>query len=339
MNRSAVKAGVLGGILGGVLMAAWLMLILWLTGVGFWTLLNLITNTFWRGAPLGPAFSAAALVIGLIVHVMLSVLFGVLIAIAASRLPGSRSLVIAAGGLFGAVLWAVMQYGIWRAADPAAARVITPWLFASAHLIFGLMVVLVAAILVPDDEGTHTLGHAPSAAQDLFTPAAGSVLPQRWLTARNDGGMRTIVYTDDGFGMVTDEAAGYRGTAPTPMETVVGALCGSIGVTFAKAAREIGLGYQGIDFEAAFTSGPRDPASRSAEAPRFQAVTLRVTLYDAQPDAWLADVSRVALRNCPVRRLLADAGVGVEITWAAVTSEEASLQMPLAVAARRWTGR
>jgi uncharacterized membrane protein YagU involved in acid resistance len=51
----------------------------------------------------------SSLVIGLVVHVLMSVLFGVIIATAASRLPGSRSLVIAGGALFGAVLWAVMQ--------------------------------------------------------------------------------------------------------------------------------------------------------------------------------------------------------------------------------------
>jgi hypothetical protein len=45
-----------------------------------------------------------------------------------SRLPaaGARSLVIAAGMLFTAVVWAVMQYGIWRAVDATAARDFTP---------------------------------------------------------------------------------------------------------------------------------------------------------------------------------------------------------------------
>ena len=157
MGRSAIRIGVFGGILGGVLMAAWLMFFLWLTGAGFWTLLNLITNTFLRSAPLDARFSLSSLVIGLVVHVLMSVLFGVIIATAASRLP-VPSLVIAGGALFGAVLWAVMQYGIWRAVDAPAARVITPWLFSSAHLLFGLMVATVAAIVIPDVEGAHAVG-------------------------------------------------------------------------------------------------------------------------------------------------------------------------------------
>jgi hypothetical protein len=62
MGRAALRAGAIGGILGGVMMAVWLMFILWLIGTGFWTLLNLIANTFWRGAPLGDTFTWQAVV-------------------------------------------------------------------------------------------------------------------------------------------------------------------------------------------------------------------------------------------------------------------------------------
>jgi hypothetical protein len=348
VDRSAVRTGVVGGILGGVLMAAWLMFFLWLTGAGFWTLLNLITNTFLRSAPLGPRFSLSSLVIGLVVHVLMSVLFGVIIATAASRLPGSRSLVIAGGALFGAVLWAVMQYGIWRAVDAPAARVITPWLFSSAHLLFGLLVATVAAIVIPDVEGAHAVGArgALDARRlsgmarggrhgDLVTSVAGRVTHEQRLTARNDGGMRTVIYTGAGPGMVTDEIAPLGGftTAPTPLESVIGALCGSIGVTFAKASRDIGLGYSGIDFEASFALDARSPAGQSETAGHFDAVSLHALVHDAQPSAWLDDVGRTALRRCPVTRLLADAGVAVEMTWSDVPPEPLARQVPQA---RRW---
>ena len=65
MVKAALRAGAIGGILGGVMMAVWLMFILWLTGTGFWTLLNLSANTFWRAAPLSPKFSLPAVIIGL----------------------------------------------------------------------------------------------------------------------------------------------------------------------------------------------------------------------------------------------------------------------------------
>jgi hypothetical protein len=36
MNRQALRLGALGGMLGGAMMAMWSMIVLWLTGVGFW---------------------------------------------------------------------------------------------------------------------------------------------------------------------------------------------------------------------------------------------------------------------------------------------------------------
>jgi hypothetical protein len=213
----AVRAGAGGGILAGLVMAIWLTSILWLTGTGFWTLLNPIANTFWRAAPLGPTFSGPAVIIGLVVHVLMSVLFGVMIAAAAWWLPLARSTVIAGGAVFGSALWAVMQYGIWRAADPAAARVITPWMFLSAHLIFGLITAAIAVVVVTDEEkpSAARVRAAVLDAGHLFRPAlrgqqavsmpsgTSTVLHSRRLTARNVGGMRTLTRTSDGLGIIT----------------------------------------------------------------------------------------------------------------------------------------
>jgi len=352
MNRAAIRAGVVGGILGGVVMAGWLMFILWLTGTGFWTLLNLITNTVWRAAPLGAKFSVPALVIGLAVHVMMSALFGVLIAAAAWRLPGPRSLVIAGGALFGAVLWAVMQYGIWRAVDPAAAQVITPWVFVIAHLMFGMLAAATAAIVIPDEEaapaaGRHAVrdagpipGTAPSSQQAGMTaPGIAPVPHWRVLTASNDSGMQTVTRTSGGLGMVTDEPAarGGTGTALTPLETVIGALCGDTGVTFARAAREVGFGYDGIDFEAAFTVAPGGQDGEPGVRSFFETVRVQARVRATQPEASLADVARIAERCCPVRNLLADAGVAVEMTWTAVPPEAFSREIPGAPGPRRWS--
>ena len=334
MNKAAVRAGVIGGILGGVVMAVWLTFFLWLSGTGFWTLLNLIANTFWRAAPLGPKFSGPAVIIGLVVHVLMSVLFGVLIAEVAWRLPGARSLVIAGGALFGSVLWAVMQYGIWRAADPAAARVIAPWMFASAHVIFGLIVAAMAAIVIADDDAVSPAGPlvARHAGNSIFSktlssqqaaltaPGTDPARYGRTVMARSDGGTRTVTSTSDGLGMVTDETVsrGGTGTAPTPLETVIGALCGCASATFAEAAREFGFGYEGINFEASFTLDTRGAAGEPGVPLHFQTVRVQVWVRGAQLDAWLADVARITERRCSIRSLLADAGVALEMTWTAV---------------------
>jgi uncharacterized OsmC-like protein len=371
MTRAALKAGAIGGVIGGVMMAVWLMFILWLIGTGFWTLLNLIANTVWRSVPLGTKFSLTAVIIGLIVHVLVSFIFAFLIVIAAWHLPGPRSLIIASGALFGPVIWLVMQFGIWHAVDPAAAQVITPWVFAVAHLIFGLLAAATAAIVASDEKhrvdsttltvdepmplparataqqalmgtGRHTslsgrprilpdararplpdTGPAPAPPPaSAAPPAHGPVWHRRRLTARNVGGLRTVVYTSGGPGMVTDEPvqSGGTGTALTPLETVLGALCGSTAATFAAVAREASFRYDGIDFEASFAASPPAPASQPGTRSYFQTVHVIARVAVPHPSPQLATVARTTERRCPVRNLLADAGVRVDMIWDAAPS-------------------
>ena len=379
MTRAALKAGAIGGVIGGVMMAVWLMFILWLIGTGFWTLLNLIANTVWRSVPLGTKFSLTAVIIGLIVHVLVSFIFAFLIVIAAWHLPGPRSLIIASGALFGPVIWLVMQFGIWHAVDPAAAQVITPWVFAVAHLIFGLLAAATAAIVASDEKhrvdsttltvdepmplpvrataqqalmgtGRHTSlsgrprilpdagpalqGAGPQPRSDTAGPAPaplpasaappahGPVWHRRRLTARNVGGLRTVVYTSGGPGMVTDEPvqSGGTGTALTPLETVLGALCGSTAATFAAVAREDGFRYDGVDFEASFAASPPAPASQPGTRSYFQTVHVIARVAVPHPSPQLATVARTTERRCPVRNLLADAGVRVDMIWDAAPS-------------------
>jgi hypothetical protein len=174
----ALRIGVPGGMVAGVIMALWSMGAMWVTGSGFWTPLNLIANTFYRSAPLNGTFSALALVIGLAVHMAVASFFGTLIALIAQKMPGSRSLVIAGGILLVAVVWPVMQWGVWYKLDEAAAEGYSDWIMAVAHLMFGLTAAGFAALAIADDEaarrGRHAAGHVPQPAApppgSLFQP-------------------------------------------------------------------------------------------------------------------------------------------------------------------------
>jgi hypothetical protein len=79
MNKQALTRGALAGMAGGVVMAMWSMIVLWLTGSGFWTPLNLIAHTLWRSAPVN-ASSVGGTVIGLVVHMMMSMGLGMALA-------------------------------------------------------------------------------------------------------------------------------------------------------------------------------------------------------------------------------------------------------------------
>lgn len=174
MGNRVIRVGIAGGVAGGLIMAVFAMVTMWLVGNGFWTPVNLIAHMIWRSAPLDGRFSLAAAVIGIVVHLLVAVLFATVIAVGAYRVPGSRSLVVAGGIAFTAVLWLVMQYGLWRALDAAAARNFTAWVFATAHLLFGVVAASVAAIAVPDADAApprHVLPRQSAQPDNWFTPS------------------------------------------------------------------------------------------------------------------------------------------------------------------------
>jgi hypothetical protein len=161
----------------GVVMAIWSMVAMWVTGSGFWTPLNLIAHTFYRSAPLDGTFSAPALIVGLAVHMTVASAFGIAIAVLALRLSGTRSMVIAGGILFIAVVWPVMQWGVWYKLDETAAEGFNEWIFAIAHLLFGVLVAGMASIGIADVEtakrGRHAAGRPipqPDPPGSLFQP-------------------------------------------------------------------------------------------------------------------------------------------------------------------------
>ncbi|HVC40757.1 MAG TPA: OsmC family protein [Candidatus Saccharimonadales bacterium] len=147
--------------------------------------------------------------------------------------------------------------------------------------------------------------------------ARGPKLIRNMLTARNDQGLRTVVSTGGGLTLAIDEPVvrGGTGSAPTPLETVVGALCGCTVVTFARAASELGFAYAGIDFDAEFTLDRRGLLGEADVRPHFQTVEVEARVRTAETPGRLQAVVEVTERRCPVRNLLVDAGVSLTIKW------------------------
>jgi hypothetical protein len=169
----------------GAVMAVWSMAAMWVTGSGFWSPLNLIAHTFYRSAPLDGTFSAPAVVIGLAVHMTVASAFGTTIAMLAQRLPRTRSLVIVGGVLFIAVVWPVMQWGVWYKLDETAAEGFSEWIFAMAHLLFGLVAAGLAMIGIESDETAMRARHAAGRTPPRPDPPAGSLFqPDRRLPRR-----------------------------------------------------------------------------------------------------------------------------------------------------------
>lgn len=79
---------------------------------------------------------------------------------------------------------------------------------------------------------------------------------------------------DEYDSIVTDEPVAHGGTGegPSPLQTVLGALCGCEAVTFNRTAANLDFAYRGITFEGEFTIDIRGRQGDRAVRPHFQTV-------------------------------------------------------------------
>lgn len=137
------------------------------------------------------------------------------------------------------------------------------------------------------------------------------------LTATNDATMRTVIDTGEFGTLITDEptAHGGSGEGPSPLQAVLGALCGCEAVTFNRTADEYDFAYEGIEFDAAFTIDIRGRQGDRTVRPHFQTVKVQATVTTAESEDRLREVVEEAEARCPVLNLVTDAGVDVRMVW------------------------
>jgi uncharacterized OsmC-like protein len=147
--------------------------------------------------------------------------------------------------------------------------------------------------------------------------AGASPLRRRTLTAHSEAAMRTVVDCGEAGVLVLDEPAahGGGGEGPTPLQAVLGALCGCEAVTFRRTATELGLAYSALDFEAAFTIDIRGRQGDRSVRPHFQTVRVRAIVSTAEPLEKVAAVIDETEARCPVLNLFLDAKVDLHVEW------------------------
>ncbi len=143
------------------------------------------------------------------------------------------------------------------------------------------------------------------------------LIRRKSLSARNQSGMKTVVDCGEHGTFVTDEPVAHGGTGegPSPLQAVLGALCGCEAVTFRRTAGEMGFEYAGIDFDGAFTIDIRGRMGVAGVRPHFQTVRVQATVRTEESEDRLRRVVEETERRCPVYNLLADAGVNLEMVW------------------------
>jgi uncharacterized OsmC-like protein len=144
-----------------------------------------------------------------------------------------------------------------------------------------------------------------------------ALIRRKSLTAVNEGGMRTVIDFGDAGTIITDEPVDQGGTneGPTPLQAVVGALCGCESVTFHRTAEERGFSYHGIAFEAEYRIDIRGRMGRRGVRQHFQIVRVEAVVETDEPDEELASVVEETERRCPVFSLIRDADVRLEVRW------------------------
>lgn len=143
------------------------------------------------------------------------------------------------------------------------------------------------------------------------------IVRRKALAATNNGTMMTDIDFGEYGVFVTDEPIdhGGSGEGPSPLQTVLGALCGCESVTFHRTAAEFGFDYQNIEFEAAFTIDIRGRLGQRGVRQHFQTVRLQAVVTTSESVERLNEVVTETEARCPVFNLINDAGVNLDVSW------------------------
>ncbi len=151
--------------------------------------------------------------------------------------------------------------------------------------------------------------------EDLPEP----IIRRKKITVTNDGSMMAVHDYGEYGHVVTDEPIAHGGTGegPSPLQAVVGALCGCESVTFHRTSKDMDFSYDSIEFDAEFTIDIRGRMGLREVRPHFQTVRMQATVVTTESRERFAAVVEETEARCPVYNLLQDAGVNLETLWIA----------------------
>lgn len=145
------------------------------------------------------------------------------------------------------------------------------------------------------------------------------IIRRKKVSVSNDASMMAVHDYGEYGQFATDEPIPHGGTGegPSPLQAVLGALCGCESVTFNRTAADMGFSYAGIDFEAEFTIDIRGRMGMRSIRPHFQTVRVQATVETDETAERLSAVVEETEARCPVYNLMKDAGVNLEVLWVA----------------------
>ena len=150
-----------------------------------------------------------------------------------------------------------------------------------------------------------------------------SIIRGKSLSATNLGNMTTTIEFPGLASLTLDEPVkhGGGGQGPSPLQGVLGSLCGCEAVTFSRTAKEKNFNYNGLEFEAEFTIDIRGRMGVRSVVPHFKTVRVQVYVKTNEDEARLLEVVKETEARCPVFNLIKDAGVEIECVWVRSTQK------------------
>jgi len=109
-----------------------------IVGKGFWAPLRFIASVFTLGKDTDPSFSFLPVVVGLMGHMMNSVIFGLIFALVISRIVSGVVSLVLTGMAYAAAIFAAMWFVVLPLIDPAMLLLNSAGFFLS-HLMYGLL--------------------------------------------------------------------------------------------------------------------------------------------------------------------------------------------------------
>lgn len=120
-------------------MALWAMMIAQVSGMGLWVPVQLIAAV-WCGPPAMMHLSAGVVLAGLMTHMMMGAMLGLVLAGLFQVLrTGVGPTRLWWGMGYGLVVWLLSQFVLLPVANPMVASHRPPWAFALRHLMFGVV--------------------------------------------------------------------------------------------------------------------------------------------------------------------------------------------------------
>ena len=151
------------------------------------------------------------------------------------------------------------------------------------------------------------------ASEDMSKP----IVRRKMIQAENIASMKTRVDCNEFGELVFDEPVAHGGTGegPSPLQGVLGALCGCASVTFNRTAKEKNFSYFGLNFSAEYTIDIRGRLGIRGVVPHFKTVKVDIGVKTEENIAFLEEVVNETEARCPVYNLLRDANVAVKCNW------------------------